>query len=244
MFRIINENGFESRVVETALDYFNLTGQPEFIPEQGHIPTSTVVISNGLQSLKDVRKEVQKDGSNLLVYYPNTPDNIQVYLDMDGVVSNFEKFFKGKFGAIRFDNMLPSELWKNIGTMLLKGEGVFSAFDALEYHKEMYNFFSQYNPIFLSSTGFSNHRIASNQKREWLDRNIKKDVPAIFTTTSKLKAHYAVPNSILIDDRPHSIMPWLGNHGEAIMHKEALDTIIKFKTLYRDVQDRQESSYN
>ena len=194
-------------------------------------------LSSGLDSLRFYHKSED----DVCVYYHNTPDNIQVYVDMDGVVANFEGFFIDMFGKERFESMTPKELWgTHMNNMLTAEEDVFAAFKPLDRMQELYESFKPYNPIFLSSTGFSNTEEIEKQKRAWLEKYFGTDVKSIFVNQSKKKAYYAAPNTILIDDRAKSLFPFVQAGGEGILHVDVESTMEKFEEVYARVKRRTE----
>jgi hypothetical protein len=261
---LVRINRFGSGAVKSALDFFGLDAGQLYIANSNNtkeaLEAENLYVKSALDSTVDLDKSegmiVFSDGIHprpqvyrkldepVYMFYHDTPDNIQVYLDMDGVFADFEGFFKNLFGEERFKNMSSSELWGTHINGMMKGEEeqVFSAFPMLPKAKEMYEFFKPYNPVFLSATGFQNTVRAHAQKRAWLEKHFGPDVKSIFVDTSKWKARYATPNSILIDDRPHSLMPWMEAGGEGLMFRDPDSAIKEFTELYdkvkRRIQDR------
>lgn len=262
---MVRINGFDLGAALAALKFFNLG-------DEEPVYSSNEILCNGLRlegftvlNPKQVTETsnpedtvIQLSGGNRLlkthntlqgtthVYYYNTPDNVQVYIDMDGVVADFEGFFIDMFGEERFKSMTPAELFGlHINGMIAgEEEQVFSKFKPLARAKELYEFLKPYNPIFLSSTGYSNSTRIEAQKLCWLWEQFgEKDESvfdfmdkAIFVNMSKKKAYYAAPNAILIDDRAHSIMPWTEAGGKGILHTSVDKTMEEFTKLYAEVK--------
>ena len=173
--------------------------------------------------------------------YHGTPDNIQVFLDMDGVFSNFEGYFLEKLGKPTSE-LSGNELWGYIGKEIADGNPVFENFEPFKYVEMIWEVFKKYNPIFLSSTGFSNFQKIATQKQNWLNKHIGKgtNTVALFTKLSKNKAKYAYPNAILIDDREKSLGPWreAGGIGVKWDSKNPVNSMADFLEVYLEIKDK------
>lgn len=255
---MVRINGFGLRAAYAALNFFNLGAEQKYIgnndiceelKEKGLItlnPTQVlreenkgeenmvIQLSDGTISLRVYHEHRVK---NIHMYYYNTPDNIQIYLDMDGVFANFENFFINILGKQKFEEITAKKLWQDvINHMINQNERVFDAFKPLARAKELYEFFKPYNPIFLSSTGYTNVEKIEKQKTKWLIKYIDPNAKRIFVNASNKKAYYSAPNAILIDDKPRSILPWAKKRGAFILHKDVDTTIEEFKILYAKIK--------
>jgi uncharacterized HAD superfamily protein len=147
-----------------------------------------------------------------------------IYVDMDGVLCNFNKLYVEMF------NISPNQTdKKDFGTnfkQLIEADG----FAKLEPMPDFWNLIAHLNffPIpkeILSSTARKEHyEEISRQKAAWLARmgvNYKQN----FVPGKHLKAQYATPDSILIDDTIDVIDAWEKAGGIGILHKNAASTI-------------------
>jgi hypothetical protein len=86
----------------------------------------------------------------------------------------------------------------------------------------------------LSSSGGSDfHDMVTSQKMEWLR---KKDLPykANIVAGRKLKAGFASPETILIDDTYDVIQSFIAAGGHAIHHKDVQNTLMMLGTILRN----------
>ena len=94
----------------------------------------------------------------------------------------------------------------------------------------LWDYIRKYNPNILSATGTpeKENRAA---KTKWVKSNLPGHKKIILVKESVMKAQYAKPHHILIDDRLKSIGPWTKAGGISIRHKSAANTIAELKKL-------------
>jgi hypothetical protein len=155
----------------------------------------------------------------------------KIYLDMDGVVCDFEKKFKEKFGEDALkqrDKKLWTENWPNF----IKNR----QFEELEWFPgglELLKFIRSYEvdvEMLTSSGGEMFHEEVAEQKRIWLKKNNIAYTPNV-VPGRRHKAKYAKPDIILIDDTEDVISAFNKAGGIGILHKDAGETIEKLKVL-------------
>ncbi len=144
-----------------------------------------------------------------------------LYIDMDGVLTNFDKAFTDigidipfrdfelKYGKIESWNVIHErgglDFWKNMEWM---PDG-----------KILWSYVKQYNPIILTSPAAEDE--SWQGKKMWIERELG-DVVFIF---ERDKFKYARNNRILIDDFFKKIDGWNEHGGVGILHKSAEETI-------------------
>jgi hypothetical protein len=154
----------------------------------------------------------------------------KIYLDMDGVLANFNKRYIEIFNEhpSRFKGEDWNEKWKyfvgnNNFTKLEKYPGC----DDLMYFVDSTGIQVE---ILSSSGGKGFHKEVEEQKMQWLMQN---NIPykANIVPGSRLKANYAKPDIILIDDTNYVIDDFNIAGGIGILHENAEDTIEKLRIL-------------
>jgi hypothetical protein len=146
---------------------------------------------------------------------------ITLYLDMDGVLANFDKKYRSldpqKEDKIRFRDAV----------MLHR---IFEDLEFMPDTQELLNHVSKLRGItveILTSMGTYDQirgEQAKMQKMHWLT---KKNIPykPNFVRTKHEKAQYATPKSILIDDSVGCIIPFVTKGGHGILHANASESI-------------------
>lgn len=156
-----------------------------------------------------------------------------VYCDLDGVLVDFESHAYDITGInISTANRAQTKkFWKDINKWTDNDKPFFVNMKPLPDAFKLWSFIEKYHPIILSSYG--DIKNAADEKREWVRKHLGAHVAneAIFVKQSVLKAEYAAPMSILIDDQLKSINPWIQAGGIGILHKSADLTIKQLKDI-------------
>ena len=141
----------------------------------------------------------------------------KIYLDMDGVLVDFDQQFKDLTG------MMPREFeakhgstgfWEAIDKA---GVGFWRGMSWMPGGEALYNRASQFDHELLSSP--SRSELSKIGKRLW--RRDKTPNTKLTLSRSYLKKNYAAPNHILIDDREDNIQQWRDAGGIGILYTSA-----------------------
>ena len=151
-----------------------------------------------------------------------------LYVDLDGVLSNFDKYVTEILGD-HPENIPQEEMWEQISKYIARSE-FWSRFDKMPDADILWNYVRKFNPYILTATGITQYNESSQQKREWVKKHLNYS-RVITVKESRDKSQYADTNSILIDDSEKSINPWVNNGGIGILHKSAKDTIEQLNKL-------------
>lgn len=156
-----------------------------------------------------------EDPSFLKVF--NT-EAFRLFVDMDGVLTNWEKQYK-EYGGRPFTKMQDIS-WGTTNSLEF-----WSTMEWLPNGRVLWDALKPLSPIILSSPGHSTY--AKEGKAVWVQENLGQDVQYVF---EREKGIYADARSILIDDMDHNIIDWEENEGIAIKYVgKPTDTIKELK---------------
>jgi len=157
----------------------------------------------------------------------------KIYLDMDGVIADFNKRYKELYGMLPrdaekkkkfhhfFDEFIAND---NFATLELMP----SAMDLIEYLRKA-NVPTQ---ILSSTANQERYDTIAKQKMIWLQKHGITFNP-IFVPGKRLKKQYATPDSLIIDDTEVVIDDWVEAGGCAIWHKDVPSTINILKLVHK-----------
>ena len=170
----------------------------------------------------------------------------QIYCDMDGVLTDFEKRFvtllqqegpkyysKATIAQVtrpkHFDKLEGTEeFWKFIDQYI--GLEFWSEMEWMPNGRELWNFIQPYGPKVLTSPSEDN--TSRLGKRLWVKENLVP-APEVLFRFGDAKSDFANENAILIDDKPSNLAAFSAKGGIAIEVKdgEIQSVISKLKQL-------------
>lgn len=146
---------------------------------------------------------------------------ITLYLDMDGVLADFNK---------EYTKLDPNKEDRQKFRSAVMHYKIFEKLDFMPDAQELLDYVSRLEDVdvqILTSKGTYNQEQgdeAKIQKLNWLNtRNIP--YKANFVRSASEKAQYATPTSILIDDTIGCIIPFNAAGGRGILHVNAKESI-------------------
>jgi hypothetical protein len=145
-----------------------------------------------------------------------------VYLDMDGVIADFDYGYRSLFGVnCREDNV--EQHWYDF----VENDGFYKLHPTKSFTPLVSALFElDVNIIILTCVSErSDYKKVTSQKKRWLHEYNLGHLPAIFTRTKIGKSDYSSPNSLLIDDSPGCVNPFREKGGYAILHTVWKDTL-------------------
>ena len=160
-------------------------------------------------------------------------EELMVYLDMDGVLCEFEKAFH-EISGVQCQEYEGEHGTKKYWELILEhGTGFWENMDPTPDMEELKHFvFSNFLRIgILSSSGKKEHgsNIPTQGKIKFLRRHgFLTHIPKsniIITGSAQDKKNYAWGNKILVDDYDKNIRSWKGAGGIGILHTSARNTV-------------------
>lgn len=142
----------------------------------------------------------------------------KIYLDMDGVLSDFNKRFY-EVHSIEPESVrgtfTDSDAWEKFVQ-----EGHFATLDWFPGGKELWKFVSSLRvpvEILSSSGGHRFYETIAEQKKTWL-RNNGIHIPVNVVPGKRFKKDFAQPTHILIDDTERNVIEFIEAGGLAFLH--------------------------
>jgi phosphoglycolate phosphatase-like HAD superfamily hydrolase len=152
-----------------------------------------------------------------------------LYVDLDGVLSNLDKFVMQLTG-VKFEELRGPLFTKLLSDYREQGQTFFDQLEKMPDADLLWQFVSKHKPNILTATGPERVK-ATAEKIEWVYTHLH-DFDKVYSVASgSQKYQYAKPNHILIDDTPKNIQLWKNAGGIGILHRDASSTIQKLKAL-------------
>ena len=134
-----------------------------------------------------------------------------IYLDMDGVLADFDKFVLEKMGRTFPHQTGPvgdREMWD----FLMKVPNLYYQLEPTPYAMELWEFANHLCPRVELLTAIPRRTTmqeAEEDKRRWVKKYLGEDVVVNFGPYSRDKWKHATPGDILVDDRTDNIQDWI-----------------------------------
>lgn len=154
-----------------------------------------------------------------------------IYLDLDGVMADFDGHFPALFGTDH--RVIPEEeMWRTINAYpaYFRGMPIFAG------AKAFFHSISWMNPIILTACPWSNYQDVARQKRGWVREHLSSTcqiLPVMGGRNKPLFMHS--PGDILIDDYKRNIAAWEDEGGVGLLHSQDFEAT--YQTLANHVHD-------
>lgn len=156
----------------------------------------------------------------------------RIWLDMDGVLADFDGFFLSSFGIATKD-VTKKEMWKaihghdeffyNLPMMEGAKELYIAAISSTELAADVY---------ILTSAGSSNYMHVAEQKKRWIQKHIDHNVTVIAVREGADKAAMVQnKGDILVDDWRKNCEAWEAVGGLAVKYENATQAIADLEGL-------------
>jgi hypothetical protein len=159
----------------------------------------------------------------------------KIYLDMDGVIADFEKRYIDLYGMNpkeaekqnkfndNFEDFIQTQQFTYL-PYTFKGSVLINVLETIFLQKGIPT------EILSSTANESRHAELSTQKSKWLE-NANILFKRNFVPGKELKYKFATPTSLIIDDTDVVISDWEEAGGIAIHHKDVDTTVAKLMDL-------------
>jgi hypothetical protein len=144
----------------------------------------------------------------------------QVFVDMDGVLADFDAHHEAVFGA-RPDKLVDSVDWGAVRAVA----GFYADMPPMADAMELWDFVSRLTPRPILLTGIpSSVEEAADNKRAWAAKHLGPNVE-VRCCLSRQKCEHAKSGDILIDDWEKYRDLWVAKGGRWITHISARDSV-------------------
>jgi len=157
-----------------------------------------------------------------------------LYIDMDGVVADFDEYAARTLGVPPSQGIYPDEVWYKLAS----NSRLYRDLIKTEYADQLINecldlaLTKNYEILFLTAVPKGNDvPWAFYDKVIWA-QNYYPTIPVHFGPFSKDKHQHCKPGDILIDDRSSNIEEWRAAGGIAIHHTNINSTLYELSSLY------------
>ena len=153
---------------------------------------------------------------------------MRLYLDLDGVMADFDSQFPALFG-VDHKSMLDEDMWR----MILSHPSYFRDMPVCEGALGFLAYVRHVEPIILTACPRSDYANVAKQKRAWVREHLGDlmVLPVMGGTNKPLFMH--APGDILIDDFERNTAAWEAHGGQAILHTDFSSTADHLRAIWR-----------
>jgi 5'-nucleotidase len=149
----------------------------------------------------------------------------KIYLDMDGVIADFDHAYFKRFGITPAEADKGKEFYKHFDEFIAERD--FANLPLMQDARTLLNFLNSTGipvEILSSTSSEKRHDAIAAQKKEWL---LKHSIhyPINLVPGKRLKRNFSNPSSLLIDDTAQNIDQWRAEGGVGILHTDTMTTI-------------------
>lgn len=138
----------------------------------------------------------------------------RIYLDLDGVMADFDAHFPAEFG-LDHKSMADDDMWAKINAHQSYFEDMPLCDGAADFFADIQHL----KPIILTACPRTNYAHVAGQKRRWVHKHLGAGVTVLPVMGGHNKHIFMhAPGDILIDDYEKNCAPWRKSGGVAILH--------------------------
>lgn len=147
----------------------------------------------------------------------------QIFVDMDGVLADFDAHHETVFG-VRADKLADNVDWQRVRNV----HGFYADIPPMPDMEDLWGFVSRLTPRPIVLTGVpSSVEEAPENKCAWVRKHLGEDVEVRCCRSKDKSLHIGKPGDILIDDWTKYRDLWLSRGGRWITHVNAETTILR-----------------
>eukprot|EP00405_Crypthecodinium_cohnii_P030024 CAMPEP_0206500850 /NCGR_PEP_ID=MMETSP0324_2-20121206/52892_1 /ASSEMBLY_ACC=CAM_ASM_000836 /TAXON_ID=2866 /ORGANISM="Crypthecodinium cohnii, Strain Seligo" /LENGTH=169 /DNA_ID=CAMNT_0053988421 /DNA_START=49 /DNA_END=555 /DNA_ORIENTATION=- len=149
--------------------------------------------------------------------FPSRAAFREIYMDLDGVLVNFEAGFRPKFEGLPARKLM----WKHINA----NRGFFEHLPWMPGAQSLWDHAKSFGVPVTVLSGVADGPLgarSAREKRRWVQRELGTTVK-VLTCTSKEKSQYSGPGRLIIDDR--IVVDWEVHGGKQILHTSVEESI-------------------
>lgn len=152
-------------------------------------------------------------------------------VDLDGVMADFSGRIEELTGQ-KCETLNKGKLWSTVQKYNDTVAPFFQSLPKMKDADELWTFVrANFSHVFvLTATGWT-PKDGADQKIAWVKEHLGSDIVTKVVTSGSLKAQFATPSTILIDDTAKAINPWIAAGGVGVLHTSAANTIRELKLL-------------
>ena len=144
----------------------------------------------------------------------------RLYLDLDGVMADFDANFPAVFG-LDHRSMADDDMWAKINSHPSFFRDMPRCPGALEFYAQIQHM----NPIILTACPKSNYAHAATQKRAWVREHLGPNITVLPVMGGRNKPLFMhAPGDVLIDDFERNCEAWHSAGGNSIQHRSFDET--------------------
>lgn len=154
--------------------------------------------------------------SGVKIEVARTASARRVYLDLDGVMADFDAHFPATFG-LDHRGMADDDMWSTINGHPSYFRDMPPCAGAVEFFRSI----EHLAPIILTACPKSNYPHVAGQKREWVREHLSATATILPVMGGRHKPLFMhAPGDILVDDWEKNTAAWTAAGGVAILHRD------------------------
>jgi len=151
-----------------------------------------------------------------------------LYLDLDGVMADFDAHFPALFG-VDHREMLDEEMWSRINAHPSYFRDMPMCPGALEFFHEVRHL----NPIILTACPKSDYAHVARQKRAWVRQHLSPELTVLPVMGGRNKPLFMhAMGDVLVDDLDRNCGAWADAGGYPVRHRNFELTRARLKELF------------